>query len=227
MGRNGVRFNNSVITLQAAKTKILTAIVTSAPGLKGYTSNATMEQQILQHFQLVPKLRKAPNIKLVVWKTPPILWYKANTDGSVVGDTAACGGLFRDHRADHVGSFAQNIGIGSVLHAEITAIIIALERAAVNGWQRIWIESDSLGALAAFANPSIVPWDIRNRWCNATSLGLTIVHTHIFREGNMCADKLANHGHSIAAPVWWDSVPSFVYASFLYDKLGLPCYRFD
>jgi hypothetical protein len=66
-------------TLQAAKTKILTAIVRSAPGLKGYTSNAAMEQQILQHFQLVPKLRKAPNIKLVVWKTPLILWYKANT----------------------------------------------------------------------------------------------------------------------------------------------------
>ncbi|MCI87487.1 hypothetical protein A2U01_0108770, partial [Trifolium medium] len=41
---------------------------------------------------------------------------------------AACGGLFRDHLADHVGSFAQNLGPGSILHAEITAIIIALER---------------------------------------------------------------------------------------------------
>jgi ribonuclease HI len=150
-----------------------------------------------------------------------------NTDGSVVGDTAACGGLFRDHLADHVGSFAQNIGNGSVLHAELTAIIIAMERAAAHGWQRLWIESDSRGALSAFTNPSTVPWDLRNRWSNATSLGLHIVHTHIFREGNICADKLASHGHSIAGFMWWDSIPPFLYDSFLHDKLGLPCYRFD
>ncbi|MCI26012.1 RNA-directed DNA polymerase (Reverse transcriptase), partial [Trifolium medium] len=131
---NGVRFNSSIITLQAAKTKILTAIVTSAPGLKGYTSNAPMDQQILQHFHLVPRLRKAPQIKLVICKAPNIWWYKANTDGFDVGNTAACGGLFRDHLTDHVGSFAQNLGPGSILHAEITAIIIALELAAVHGW---------------------------------------------------------------------------------------------
>jgi hypothetical protein len=53
-------------------------------------------------------------------------------------------------------------------------IIIALERVAAYGWQRIWIESDSMGALSAFANPSIVPWDLRNHWSNATSLGLTL-----------------------------------------------------
>jgi hypothetical protein len=43
----------------------------------------------------------------------------------------------------------------------------------------------------------------------------------------MCADKLANYGHSVVDSVWRDSVPSFVYASFLHDKLGLPCYRFN
>jgi hypothetical protein len=58
-------------------------------------------------------------------------------------------------------------------------------------------------------------------------LGLNIVHTHIFREGNICADKLVSHGHFIADSTWWDSIPSFLYDSFLHDKLGLPCYRFD
>ncbi|CAJ2657200.1 unnamed protein product [Trifolium pratense] len=140
--------------------------VTSAPRLKVYTSNAPMEQQILQHLHLAPRLRKAPQIKLVLWKAPNIWWLKANTDGSVVSNTAACGGLFRDHLADHVGSFAHNLGPGSILHAEITVITIALELAAAHGWQRIWIESDSMGALSSFDNPSIVPWDLRNRWSN-------------------------------------------------------------
>ncbi|PNX57963.1 ribonuclease H, partial [Trifolium pratense] len=188
-----------------AKTKILTAVVTSAPGLKGYTSNTLMEQQILQHFHLAPRLRKAPQIKLVLWKAPNIWWLKANTDGSVVGNTAACGGLFRNHMADHVGSFAYNLGPVSILHAEITAIIIVIELAAAHGWQRISIESDSMSALSSFENPSIVPWDLRNRWSNAISLGLTVIHTHIFREGNMCADRLASHGHSIVDSMWWDS----------------------
>ncbi|KAK2443533.1 hypothetical protein QL285_014623 [Trifolium repens] len=90
----------------------------------------------------------------IIRLTLTIWWYKANTDGFFVANTAACGGLFRYHRADHVGSFAQNIDNGSVLHVEIAAIIIALERAAAHAWQRIWIESDSGSALSAFANPS-------------------------------------------------------------------------
>jgi hypothetical protein len=96
----------------------------------------------------------------IIRLTLTILWYKANIDGFVVADTTACGGLFRYHRADHVGSFAQNIGNGLVLHAEIAAIIITLERDAAHGLQRIWIESDSGGVLSVFANPSIVPWEL-------------------------------------------------------------------
>ncbi|MCI38443.1 hypothetical protein A2U01_0059671, partial [Trifolium medium] len=63
---------------------------------------------------------------MILSKTPPIWWHKVNTDGSVVGNSATCGGIFRDHMADHVGSFAMNIGLGFVLYAEIFAIILAL-----------------------------------------------------------------------------------------------------
>jgi hypothetical protein len=57
--------------------------------------------------------------------------------------------------------------------------------------------------------------ELRTKWLRGSS----IYH--------LCADKLANHGHSIVDSVWWDYVPLFVYASFLHDKLGLPYYRFD
>jgi hypothetical protein len=65
--------------------------------------------------------------RLVLWKIPPIWWYKVNTDGLVVNNVAACGEIFRDHLANHVASFAQKLGMVSVLlYAEIVAIILAL-----------------------------------------------------------------------------------------------------
>lgn len=37
-----------------------------------------------------------------------------NTDGSVVGTHAACGGLSQDHLGTFLGAFACNLGIDSV-----------------------------------------------------------------------------------------------------------------
>ncbi|PNY13739.1 ribonuclease H [Trifolium pratense] len=227
MGRNDIRFNKSSITLHAAKTKILTAVTTSAPWLDGYSSSSLMEKQVLSNFQVTPKLRNAPQIKLVLRKTPSFGWIKANTDGSVLGNLAACGGLFRNHSSDHMGSYAQPLGTVSILHAELMAIILAIEFAAAHSWYNLLIESDSKVALSAFVNPDVVPWDLRNRWSNCSSLGLVIFHSHIYREGNICADRLASHGHTIVDALWWDSLPYFLRDLFLHDKLGMSCYRFD
>jgi hypothetical protein len=224
MGRNGIRFNNCVINVHAAKMKILTSIATSAPLLDGHTTSAT-ELLILSRFRIQPRLPRAPQHRLVLWKSPPIWWYKVNTDGSVMNNVAACGGIFRDHMANHVASFAQNIVMATVLYAEIMAIILALELAAIHSWSNIWVESDSTAALGAFDNPELVPWNLRNRWSNCFLRGLNIIHSHIFREGNACADSLANHGHGVEDSAWWDSLPLFLGDQFLYDKMGLPCYR--
>lgn len=56
--------------------------------------------------------------------------------------------------------------------------------------------------------------------------GISILSLHIFREGNCCAEKLANHGHEIANVFWWDSLPSFLREDFFRDRFGLPNYRF-
>jgi hypothetical protein len=145
----------------------------------------------------------------------------------VLGNLAACGGLFRNHSSDHMGSYAQPLGTVSILHAELMAIILAIEFAAAHSWYNLLIESDSKVALSAFVNPDVVPWDLRNRWSNCSSLGLVIFHSHIYREGNICADRLASHGHTIVDALWWDSLPYFLRDLFLHDKLGMHCYRFD
>ncbi|MCI43942.1 hypothetical protein A2U01_0065181, partial [Trifolium medium] len=44
---------------------------------------------ILQNFSAAPHMHMPPDPILVLRKTPSVLWIKANTDGSVSGDTAA------------------------------------------------------------------------------------------------------------------------------------------
>ncbi|MCI11169.1 ribonuclease H protein [Trifolium medium] len=105
------------------------------------------------------------------------------------------------------------------------AMIIAMEQARNKGWLNVWLESDSLISLGAFKNHDIVPWDLRNRWSNCFSLGLNIHSSHIFREGNTCADKLANEGLALSTYTWWGLIPPCIRDEFLRDKLGLPNFR--
>lgn len=53
-----------------------------------------------------------------------------------------------------------------------------------------------------------------------------IISSHIFREGNCCADMLANMGHTMQGSVWLDLFPAELYLDFFWDRVGLPNYRF-
>lgn len=116
--------------------------------------------------------------------------------------------------------------MSSVFHAEILAFILAMEHVAHHGWRNIWLESDSTIALMTFANPSLVPLLLWNRWHNARGLGVHVISFHIFREGNSCADKLANMGYDIQGSVWLDMLPVELHFDFYRDRIGLPNYRF-
>jgi hypothetical protein len=72
----------------------------------------------------------------------------------------------------------------------------------------------------------LVPVLLRNRWYNACSLGIQIISSHIFRESNCCADKLANMGHSVHGAVWLSVLPPDLLAEFYLDRCGMPCYMF-
>jgi len=84
-----------------------------------------------------------------------------------------------------------------VFNSEVLGYIYALEYAALNGWGNIWLESDSTSALLTFKNDPLVPISLQNRWHNALRLDVQVISSHIYREGNGCADKFANMGHSI------------------------------
>ncbi|PNX56332.1 hypothetical protein L195_g049828, partial [Trifolium pratense] len=120
-------------------------------------------------------LRNAPTVTLVLWKARLIRWLKENIEEYVMGSqptTTAWGGLFRDHISNSCGPSAKNFGRVSVLYVQIFAIIMAMEIASRRGGNYLWIESDSTTSLSAFELPNIIPWYLRNCWCNCLMLGL-------------------------------------------------------
>lgn len=54
----------------------------------------------------------------------------------------------------------------------------------------------------------MVPWSLKTRWNNCLDAieGKTYIITHIFREGNMVADLIANKGFGLSDFTWWYSV---------------------
>jgi len=209
--RNSLRFTTLTPSLHSAKVRIHSLVALSGNLSKGKCLQSDLA--FLDAFAVSIHCRKvryyygyleAPNRSVL----------KVNTDGSMVGGSTACGGLFRDHLGTFLGAFSCNAGIQSVYYAEVLGIILAIEFAAQQGWRNIWIESDSTSALMIFSNHSLVSMLLRNRWHNANILGLQVISSHIFREGICCADKLANLGHSMAGEIWLDTLPDEMKAGF-------------
>jgi ribonuclease HI len=222
--RNSLRFSYSTPSLHSAKIRIHSFIAMSGNLSKGKCIPSDIT--FLDSFAVSPNCRQVKDIIMVLWKTPTAPWLKVNTDGSVIGANAACGGLFRDTLGTFRGAFSCNIGSHSVFYAEVLAIIIAIEFAASKGWRHLWVESDSSSAILIFSNYSLVPIKLRNRWYNARQLGIQVISSHIFREGNCCADKLANMGHSMVGEIWLNALPADLKYDFFRDRCGLPNYRF-
>ncbi|KAL6187367.1 hypothetical protein ACLB2K_038766 [Fragaria x ananassa] len=85
-------------------------------------------------------------------------------------------------------------------------------------------------ASACFSSRSFSPpWNLRVRWNNCLSIirQMNFRCSHIFREGNMVADKMANLGLSNASFTWYDNPPTELHGFLQADYLGIPNYRFS
>jgi len=76
--------------------------------------------------------------------------------------------------------------------------------------------------LLVFKNRSSVSVLLRNRWHDACNQGIQVITSHIFREGNCCADLLANLGHSTQGTVWFSVLPQGHQTDFFLDRSGFP-----
>ena len=134
---------------------------------------------------------------------PAPSWIKINTDGASITNPlrAVAAGIFRNSEGACIGGFSQFLGYGNALFAELYVAMTTIELAASNGFTNIWLESDSQLVIQAFKSKSIVPWGLKNRWDNCIGIiqGLNFCASHIYREGNVCADSRANFGLSLAS----------------------------
>jgi len=103
---------------------------------------------------------------------------------------------------------------------------MAMEYVVAHSWHNLWIECDSSAVIQAFNNVAIIPFRLRNRWHNVFHGRIQAICSHVYREGNCCADKLDDFGHSIMGSVWVGSLPRSLVADFFHDRVGLPNYRF-
>jgi hypothetical protein len=136
-------------------------------------SSLEVEFQVLHNLYVADRHAvSATRTQLVLWRSPMIGWMKVNTDGSLTSVSAVSGGLFRDYMANYHGGFAKKIDTLSVFHAELMALILAMELVHSNNWNCFWLVSDSPTALCAFDDINLLPRVLRNRWSNCLSLGL-------------------------------------------------------
>ncbi|TKY71900.1 Heat shock 70 kDa protein [Spatholobus suberectus] len=139
------------------------------------------------------------------WRCPPNGWVCLNTDGSVFENHrtgrsgAACGGLVRDSSGCFLGGFTVNLGVTSVALAELWGVVHGLKLTWDLGCKKVKVDIDSLTALGlvrhcpgandpAFELVSEINELVRKDWL--------VEFSHVFRESNRAADRLAHLGHS-------------------------------
>ncbi|VVA41098.1 PREDICTED: Ribonuclease H [Prunus dulcis] len=91
--------------------------------------------------------RPRPNTKIVevMWHLPCFGSVKINTDGTHKSESskAGSGGVFHDYEGHVLGAFSANLDVPSAVHAEVLAVIKAIELAWLHAWHNVWIETDS------------------------------------------------------------------------------------
>jgi len=115
----------------------------------------------------------------LIWQPPIVNCIKCNADGASNNIASSCGGIFRNHEAIFLACFAENLGGGTAFHAEMSAVMRAVELANQRGWRNLWIETDSSLVIMAFKSIiALVPCNLRNRWINCNIAEQHELHCH-------------------------------------------------
>ncbi|XP_024632903.1 uncharacterized protein [Medicago truncatula] len=133
--RSQSRFSHKKIHWRVAINLIIANVSMSGNNTSKAACNSIIEFSILKTFNIAIHPPKAPKIIEVLWLPPIFDWIKCNTDG-------ATGCIFRNNEAECMGCFAQNLGLGSSLFAELSGAMQAIEIAHSKGWFNFWLETN-------------------------------------------------------------------------------------
>ena len=229
--RNKLRFDDRSPNFSTMCCSILAWLRQTSVFTPGHCKGV-LDSRLLSSLGVHRQTGMAPKIHYVLWHPPIFPWIKVNTDGLAKGNLgpAACGGIFRDASGTFLGGFGQYLGYNSSFYAELYDFILAIKFSFAKSWHNLWLESDSSSVIACISSRSFSPpWTLRVRWFNCLSkVGQMNFHySHIFREGNAAAAKMANLSISNTLCIWYDSPPDELQRYLQADFLGLPSYHFS
>lgn len=171
---------------------------------------------LLRYFRVKLRYNEAKTVKVVRFVRPPPSWTKVNIDGVACGQPgeASHGGIFRMSRGFVKGSFATPLGVQTAIYVEVMGFIVVVELATLKGWFPLWIDKDCKMLVAKVNSKSNdVTWRIRVRWtkCLTTLSGNMFSITHVYREGNIVADRMATIGLVLSIFTWRFQVPDIAF----------------
>ncbi|PKU66990.1 Putative ribonuclease H protein [Dendrobium catenatum] len=132
----------------------------------------------------------------VYWIKPKHPYVKLNTDGSV---GAGAGGIIRDFGGEVVATFATPLQINDVISAELSALILGLELCIKYGCNSVWIELDAMFIVQSIKDGATgnANYFYLFRKVKIIMNEMNVFISHIYREGNVCADWLANRSFTL------------------------------
>ncbi|CAN1215674.1 Putative ribonuclease H protein At1g65750 [Linum perenne] len=88
---------------------------------------------------------------LLRWIPDPDQWVTVNCDCSVIQPhgLAACGGIIRNSHGRRLAVFAANLGVCTIMRAELRAVVLGLELAWEMGMRKIQLQIDSQSSVLA------------------------------------------------------------------------------
>lgn len=227
--RNKLRYNDLHFCLYRFNQFFILSLKDSASIIFAPSASRSSALPIFNILGLSSLNIKAPKFIPVSWHPPPLNWLKVNTDGSFKdANHAGFGGIFRDSNGIFQGAFSFKVAVPSAIDAEVLAVIEALRIAWVRRWTHIWLETDSTLVVRYFHSPHLVPWRLRIPWLNCFHImrQINLRVSHVYREGNVLADLLANFGAVHVGSFWWDSLPMFLATSYGRDLASAISYRY-
>ncbi|KAF7815331.1 non-LTR retroelement reverse transcriptase-like [Senna tora] len=141
-------------------------------------------------------------------------------------NTWRVGRLARNENGNWLFEFAKHLGKGCVDHAEIWSIFFGIITGWEKGFKHVIVESDNRNVINLICNRYDGAHPLRNILSRIRELLNRDWHMkikHVFREGNMVADCLARHAHSIPPGLlMFNSPPSFCNSLLWKDSCSSP-----
>ena len=175
--------------------------------------------------------RNARIQKWIRWDPPPWPFLCLNTDGARKGNgEASAGGLLRDCHGNFIHGFSANLGVCSVIKAELWGVLHGLRMAWDLGYRRIQVGTDNCSVVQLIKenNANVTEFSniiemikdlIRRDW--------RIQIDHIYCEANSAADFLSTHALSLPLGVhFFHFVPSGLRSILYSDMYGVAHPRF-